>query len=30
LLCWNTPTGPRHQAICDALHELEAAIRRAR
>jgi chromosomal replication initiator protein len=30
LLCWNTPTGPRHQALPDILHELEAAIRRAR
>ncbi len=29
LLCWNTPTGPRSQSVPDALHELEAAIRRA-
>jgi len=30
LLCWNTPAGPRHQAISDVLHDLEAAIRRVR
>jgi chromosomal replication initiator protein len=30
LLCWSTPEGPRHQSIADALHELEAAIRRTR
>src|SRR5262249_7841023 len=30
LLCWNTPGGPRHQSVPDALHELEAAIRRVR
>jgi chromosomal replication initiator protein len=30
LLCWNTPTGPRHQAISDILHDLEAAIRRVK
>jgi chromosomal replication initiator protein len=28
LLCWTTPEGPRHQAMADAVHELEAAIRR--
>ena len=28
LLCWNTPEGPRHQAVADMLHELEAVIRR--
>jgi chromosomal replication initiator protein len=28
LLCWNTPTGPRHQAIADILHDLESALRR--
>jgi chromosomal replication initiator protein len=30
ILCWNTPTGPRHQSTADALHDLEAAIRRIR
>jgi chromosomal replication initiator protein len=30
LLCWTTPEGPRHQAMADAVHELEAAIRRRR
>ena len=30
LLCWNTPTGPRHQSVADALHELEGMIRRVR
>jgi chromosomal replication initiator protein len=30
LLCWCTPTGPRHQAVCDILRELETAIRRTR
>jgi chromosomal replication initiator protein len=30
LLCWNTPAGPRHQAIADAVHELETAVRRAK
>ncbi len=30
LLCWNTPTGPKHQALPDILHDLEAAIRRVR
>ncbi|HVT81270.1 MAG TPA: chromosomal replication initiator protein DnaA, partial [Phycisphaerae bacterium] len=30
LLCWNTPTGPKHQAMPDILHDLEAAIRRVR
>ena len=29
LLCWNSPAGPRHQSVSDALHELETAIRRA-
>ena len=28
LLRWNTPEGPRHQAIADVLHELDSAIRR--
>jgi chromosomal replication initiator protein len=28
LLCWNTPEGPKHQAVSDILHDLEAAIRR--
>jgi len=30
LLCWNTPDGPKHQAVSDILHDLEAAIRRIR
>jgi chromosomal replication initiator protein len=30
LVFWNTPTGPRQQAVPDMLHDLEAAIRRAR
>lgn len=30
LLCWNMPTGPRHQGISDAIHELEGAIRRVK
>ncbi len=30
IVCWTTPTGPRHQAVADALHDLESAIRRAR
>jgi chromosomal replication initiator protein len=30
LLCWNTPTGARHQAIADILHDLEAAVRRTK
>lgn len=29
VLFWNTPAGPRHQAITDALSDLETAIRRA-
>jgi len=27
LICWNTPEGPRSQAVADVLHDLEAAIR---
>ncbi len=30
LLCWNTPEGPRHQAIADVLHDLEASVRRGK
>jgi chromosomal replication initiator protein len=30
ILRWSTPEGPRHQAIADLLHDLEAAIRRVR
>jgi len=30
LVFWNTPTGPRQQAVPDVLHDLEAAIRRMR
>jgi chromosomal replication initiator protein len=30
LVFWNTPTGPRQQALPDILHDLEAAIRRVR
>jgi chromosomal replication initiator protein len=30
ILRWSTPDGPRHQAIADLLHDLEAAIRRLR
>ncbi len=30
VLCWNSPEGSRHQAIADILHDIEAAIRRAK
>jgi len=30
LLCWNTTEGPRHQAIADVIHDLEAAVRRTK
>jgi chromosomal replication initiator protein len=30
IIRWTTPEGPRHQAIADILHDLEAAIRRVR
>ncbi len=30
VLRWNTADGPRHQAVADVLHDLEAAVRRGR
>lgn len=30
LLCWNMPEGAKHQAIADVIHDLEAAVRRAK
>ncbi|HVS70726.1 MAG TPA: chromosomal replication initiator protein DnaA [Phycisphaerae bacterium] len=30
VLRWNTAEGPRHQAVADVLHDLEAAVRRGR